>query len=260
MIKQRKTLVLDIETSPCIVMAWGFGEQRITKENLLKDWYVMSFSAKWLGDPPSKLIYMRAKGDNDLPLLKKLWELLNTADIVMTQNGKRFDEPKIKARMMLRGLKPYAPVEHFDTFLENKDKEFTSHSLDYMTERFNKKYKKLKHKKFPGMSLWKHCMGLKFTYHPLPAAEREMKVYNNHDVLSTEELYENTKVWATKKAPKIYELTDATSQCGSCGYTGNMRVGKSRNTSRYTITQNSCPECGSWQSAQKKKKSIDKAA
>lgn len=239
MIKQ-KTLVLDIETSGCVVLVWGLGKQYITKENLIEDWHILSFSAKWLGDPPSKMIYMETRSKNDKPLLSKLWELFNEADMVITQNGKNFDEPKIKARMMIMGLQPYKPFVHYDTFIENKDKEFTSHSLDYLTETFCHKYKKLKHKKFPGMSLWKECRANN------PKAWLEMKKYNNHDVFSTEELYLNTRGWSTKKAPPLFRDNDVTRQCAHCGEFRLVKRGVDRTTKKQ-FHRMQCQSCGKWQ-------------
>lgn len=62
-----------------------------------------------------------------------------------------------------------------------------------MTDKFCKKYKKLKHKKFPGHELWKECLkGNK-------EAWNEMRKYNIHDVLATEELYNVLKQWDFRK-------------------------------------------------------------
>lgn len=230
--------ILDIETSPLIVMAWRLGKQYLTPDSVLEDWYIMSFSAKRLNASPNKLIYMEAKDKNDLPLLKKLWEIFNEADVIITQNGKRFDEPKIKARMMLAGLTPYKPFEHYDTFLENNDKEFTSHSLAYLTDKFCKKYKKLKHKQFPGLSLWKECRKGN------PKAWEEMRKYNNYDVLSTEELYLNTRGWSTKKAPSVY-TGDPERRCGNCGaYKLEKRGFEMTTKKRYQRMH--CRGCGKW--------------
>src|ERR1044071_7162529 len=104
---ESKILIIDIETSPLITMVWKLGKQYVNSANMLEDWHIMAFSAKWLNDSVNKLIYMETRDKNDYPLLKKLWELFNEADIVVTQNGRSFDEPKIKARMMLHGFKPY---------------------------------------------------------------------------------------------------------------------------------------------------------
>jgi hypothetical protein len=55
-----------------------------------------------------------------------------------------------------------------------------------MTERFNHVYKKQDHKEFPGFDLWDKCMAGSVR------AWNCMKVYNQFDVLSMEELFVNT--------------------------------------------------------------------
>lgn len=237
--------IIDIETSPCIVMVWGMGKQYVNIDQLIEDWHIMSFSAKRLNAPASEMVYMETRTKNDKALLKKLWKIFNEADVVITQNGKKFDEPKIKARMMLAGFKPYKPFEHHDTYLQNTDKEFTSHSLAYLSEKFCVKYKKLKHKKFAGLSLWKACLGAKVVLHPNPEAWKEMKKYNIHDVLSDEELYLKTRGWSKQKAPTIFE--DVVGR--KCAYCGTFKLVidgyKIKGLRKYKYMQ--CSACGKYQ-------------
>lgn len=235
--------IIDIETSPLITMVWSLGQQYVSKDQLLEDWHIMAFSAKRLGAPANQLIYMETRNGNDLLLLKKLWEIFNEAKVVITQNGKKFDEPKIKARMMLAGLKPYKPFKHHDTYEQNKDKEFTSHSLDYLTDKFCTKYKKLSHKNYPGLSLWKECRKGN------PKAWAEMRKYNNWDVLSDEELYLNTRGWSKKSAPVVYS---GAGECPSCGSTTVKKEGWNM-TKMYKVQQMSCKNCGKWFSGKKEK-------
>lgn len=243
--------IIDIETSPCIFYAWGTGKQYITIEQLIEDWHIMSFTAKRLGAPAKDRIYMETRTKDDRRLLKKIWEIFNEADVVITQNGKKFDEPRIKARMMLAGFKPYKPFEHHDTYIQNTDKEFTSHTLAYMSEKFCKKYKKLKHKKFNGLSLWKECLGAKVVLHPNPKAWVEMKKYNIHDVLSDEELYLNTRGWSKQKAPTIVDDPEGR----KCAYCGEVKLiidsYKVKQRAKYAYMH--CTSCGKYQYGQKVK-------
>ncbi len=241
--------IVDIETSPCIVMVWEMGKQYVTVDQLIADWHIMAFSAKRLNAPASETIYMETRTKNDKDLLTKLWEIFNEADVIITQNGKKFDEPKIKARMMLTGFKPYKPFEHHDTYLQNNDKEFTSHSLAYLSEKFCTKYKKLKHKKFSGLSLWKECLGAKVTLHPNPEAWEEMKKYNIHDVLSDEELYLKTRGWSKQKAPTIFE-GDVGRKCSYCGEFKLVIDGyKMKQRVKYKYMH--CTSCGKYQMGEK---------
>ena len=212
---EKNIWILDIETSPLVVLVWRLGKQFVNPGQVIQDWHIMSFSAKRLGAPASSMVYMETRNGHDKALCKKLWQIFNEADVLITQNGVKFDEPMIRARMMLHGMQPYKPFKHHDTYKENIKAEFTSHSLAYLSSKFCKKYKKLKHKVFEGLSLWKECLGYKVSFNPNPKAWAEMRKYNNYDVLSDEELYLNTRGWSTKTAPSMYDGDDRV--CRYCG-------------------------------------------
>src|SRR5690606_2512370 len=92
---------------------------------------------------------------NDKELLRGIWNLLDEADIVITQNGKAFDVKKLNARFLLNGFQPPSSYRHIDTkILAKKTFALTSSKLEYMTSKLCTKYKKLSHKKYPGFSLW----------------------------------------------------------------------------------------------------------
>lgn len=195
----QKVLVLDIETSPLLVYVWNLKEQYVGLNQMVQDWHIMAWSAKWLDAPAKKIHYYdqrNLKAGDDLPILRPLWRLLNEADIVITQNGKAFDAKKINARFMLHGMKPPKNYQHLDTYLiAKKAASFTSHSLEYLSEHFCKKYKKRSHEKFAGLALWIECLkGNR-------AAWDEMKAYNIADTLATEELYKRIEPWVSQNMP-----------------------------------------------------------
>lgn len=245
--QKNRVLVIDIETSPLLAYVWSLKEQYIPPKQIKEDWHIMLWSAKWLGEPKSLVTYAAKNGD-DRSILKPLWKLLNEADTVITQNGKEFDAKKINARFMLQGFKPPKPYTHLDTYqIVKRVAGFTSNRLEYLTDKFCKTHKKTSHSKFAGISLWIECLkGNK-------KAWKEMKHYNIKDVLSTEELYLKIQSWAPESAPKVFELTDTESACGTCGYEGRMRQGRPRRAKLYWYRQNSCPKCGTWQTGAKLK-------
>lgn len=244
----QKTLILDIETSPILAYIWELGEQRVNLDQIHTDWFIMAWCAKWLGEPRHIYYDLRChKLGNDKPILLPLWDLLNEADIVITQNGEKFDSRKINARFMLHGMTPPKPYQHIDTYkLTNKVAAFTSHKLAYLTEKLCAHQQKITHGKFPGLKLWIECLkGNK-------EAWDEMKRYNVKDVLSTEELYLNVKAWAPESMPKVYPLAE-TGKCHTCGFEGAMRQGRDRIRKSGVYTQSMCPKCGAWQIAKQKK-------
>jgi DNA polymerase elongation subunit (family B) len=249
--KQLKALVLDIETSPIRAWVWGTRDQQISIPQIDRDSFVMAWSAKWVKDPASKIIYRDQRHArniaNDKPILQPLRELLDEAEIVITQNGQSFDGPRINARFMLQGIKPPSPYRHFDTYrLVRRVAQFTSNKLEYLTEHLNTKYKKLSHKKYPGFSLWTECMkGNMDAWH-------EMEKYNKHDVLSTTELFVNLRAWAPEYMPRIFVISDPSRECATCGKTKLQARGYAvTKTARFHRYQ--CTACGSWQRGEKVK-------
>lgn len=237
-----KVLFLDIETAPMLGYLWSLWQDSIALNQLESDWSILSFSAKWRGDPPSKIIYQDVSKQkdisNDLPLLKALWKLIDEADVVITQNGISFDKKKIFARFAIHGMKPPSPVKMVDTkVIAKRNFAFTSNRLEYLTDKLNKKYKKLKHEKFSGFELWRECMaGNK-------AAWAEMRKYNMYDVLALEELYEVLRPWDNSVNFALY-TEDNEPLCG-CGSSEFIRKGWAYTTAG-KYQRYKCSECGAW--------------
>lgn len=245
MTQPAKILIFDIETAPVLAYVWGLKDQNVAVNQIHRDWYVIAWAAKWYGDAPSKVIYRdqrKAKNiEDDRKILTDLWKLLDEADIVITQNGKNFDTPKLNARFIEHGMKPPSPYKHLDTYqIVRSAAKFTSNKLEYLTERLCTKYKKLKHEKFPGFSLWAECLKGNLT------AWNEMRRYNKHDVLATEELYTKIRAWAPQNAPRAFNVGHLTQQCPTCGVVGKLRP-KGYNYTRVSrFRKYVCNGCGSW--------------
>ncbi len=210
-----KILVFDIETAPITAYTWGLYDQNIGLNQIKSDWHLLAWAAKWYGDSPSKMIYMdnskREDIKDDGALVLGLWKLLNDADIVIAQNGDKFDIKKFNARAVIHGLEPVRHYKSTDTLKESRKVfSFTSHSLEYMSENLNKKYKKLKHSEYPGFELWKAILnGDKYAW-------TVMKKYCIHDVLATEELYQKIQSWIkTQNLANYFDDANIRCRCGS---------------------------------------------
>lgn len=187
-----KILTIDIETAPLLGACWSLWNNNIGLNQLERDWYILSYSAKWFHE--DEVIY-KDKSDSwdnedDQDLLNDIWLLLDEADIVISQNGKKFDEKKINSRFIISGMKPPSYYKSIDTCeIAKRHFGFTSNKLEYLSDKINKRYKKLKHGKFPGYEMWKECL------RGNQEAWAEMEEYNIHDVLATEELYTHLRPW-----------------------------------------------------------------
>jgi len=217
--KQPKILLLDIETAPILASIWGIHDQEIPLNMIKSDCHLLSFAAKWVGT--KKIIYMdQSKEKNiedDSKLLKELWKLLDEADVVVGHNVKSFDTKKIQARFLLNDMQPPSSFKQIDTLnIARRHFGFTSNKLEFLSSKLNKKYKKLKHTKFPGFELWKECLaGNK-------AAWKEMRKYNSYDVLALEELYHKLLPWDNSVNFNLYSDEEETvCSCGSKKYRKN---------------------------------------
>ena len=199
-----KVLLIDIETSPILGAVWGLFNNNLSLNQIEKDWYILSFAAKWLDEDEVFYKDKRDTWDNedDLELLEDIHKLLSEADWVIAQNGVKFDVKKINARFVLNGMKPPSSYKVIDTMLIAKECfGFTSNKLEYMTDKLCKKYKKLKHVKFAGFDLWKQCLKGN------PEAWDEMELYNKYDILSLEELFWVLQPWS-RKLPNVNHYHD----------------------------------------------------
>lgn len=242
-------LVYDLETSPILGWVWGLWENNLALNQIEKDWEILSFSAKWYQDPVTKevygphnnVIYMDQRHNkeiiNDKKMLKKLWELVNDSDIVLTQNGVSFDNKKLAAKFLEAGLTPPSPSRQIDTKkIMSSAFALTSNKLEYATEKFNVKFKKIKNS---GFTLWTRCMKGELK------AWKEMEKYNKYDIYSLEELHHKLAPW--NKNPidfSMYSKKDDRPFC-FCGSSNLQKRGYSVNTTGKFVRYQ-CQDCGSW--------------
>lgn len=238
---QPKILVLDIETLPMIVYSWDLFPERIGLEQIIEDWSVASWAAKWLGE--SEVFYMDVRGNplkdirNDKAILQGMWKLIDEADIVVTQNGKAFDIKKLNARFLKHKMKPTTTFRHYDTKeIAKRYFKFTSNRLAYMTEEFNTLYKKLEHANFPGFKLWLECMAGNMK------AWNEMEEYNKHDVLSLEEFFLLVLPWDKTINWNVFH--DELKNICSCGSEKFSHHKKEKTTNLGAYSRMVCDVCG----------------
>lgn len=209
-----RILLIDIETMPIIAHVWSLWDNNVALNQIQQDWSILSWSAKWLDDPSSKIMYAdqrNAKNINDdKALLKKVHSLMDEADIIVGQNSKRFDVKKLNARFIMNGYQPPSKYQQIDTMLiAKKHFAFTSNKLEYLSNNLGVKHKKLKTKKFPGHVLWSECMKGNLE------AFKEMEAYNKQDVLALEDIYKKLVPWDNSVNLNVYSQGDQVCTCGN---------------------------------------------
>jgi hypothetical protein len=194
-------MLFDIETLPIIGNFWDTGKQYLGYQNILEDWVVLSWSAKSLfsshieGDiltpeeiarRNSQIFIPEPKTHNaDERIVRRIWKYLDEADVVITQNGIKFDVRKLNARFLYYRLPPPRPFHHIDT-LKAAQAAFasSSHRLGYMTEWLG-----LTRKLDTDYELWQRAQIGE------PAALQEMYDYGLNDTGILEEYYTTIRSW-----------------------------------------------------------------
>ena len=204
-----RILLFDIETSLMKVFVWGLYKQRIPHHNIIDDWYILSWSAKWLYDDNimSDIVTPKeSKNRDDKRVVKSMHSLLEKADIVIAHNGDRFDLRKLNWRFINNGINPPTPYKTIDT-LKVSRREFaaSSHKLDFLTKNF-----KLHTKLSTDFKLWVDCMsGDK-------SRLNEMERYNKQDVAALEDFYLIIRPYM-KNHPNLGVIMDIGDVCSTCG-------------------------------------------
>lgn len=235
-----KVLIIDVETAPILAYVWKLWDNNVALNQIKSDWHLLSWSAKWLGDPPEKTMYQDQRNvkniEDDSKILKSVWKLIDEADVLITQNGVSFDTKKLNARFILNKMPPPSHYRNIDTLkIAKKHFKFTSNKLEYMTDKLCVKYKKLKHNKYSGFELWKECLAGNME------AWEEMEKYNRYDVLSLEELYHRLIPWDNSIDFNVYnDSEEYVCKCGSKSF--KKRGFFYTNLGKYQ--QFSCNKCG----------------
>jgi hypothetical protein len=214
-----RILLLDIETAPIEVFAWDLHKQRIQPSNVIKDTFIISWSAKFLFSAEvysGVVTSSEAKSRDDKRIVSGLWKFLDACDIAVGHNLRGFDIKKINSRFIINGFPPPSQYETIDTLLIARSVfGFTSNSLDYVNKILG-----LEVKKTTGFDLWKRCiLGEQ-------QALDEMQSYNVNDVNILEELYVKLRPWI-RLHPNMGLYVDTTEPvCRNCGSTKLTFTGK----------------------------------
>ena len=179
-----KILLLDIETTPMQVYAWGLWDQNIGIDQIIKSSEILCFGARWMGQ--KKVIFKSSFHDGKENMLEELHSLMEEADVLVGWNSAAFDHKHINREFLEAGMTPPSPTKDLDLMSVVKSNFlFPSNKLDYVAQKLGVGAK-VKHS---GFSLWIICMeGDK-------KAWEEMKKYQIQDVNLLVDLYDILNPW-----------------------------------------------------------------
>lgn len=205
-----KILIFDIETSPLRAYSWGLWQQNIYLDQILTDWFVISWAAKWLGEDNVMSEVLTSEEiieEDDSRIVSLLWSLFDEASIVIAHNAAKFDVPKMSARFLVHGLMPPSSYKQIDTLQAARSNfNFTSNKLEALARLFN-----FRGKDNTSFTLWAECMKGN------PAALKEMQEYNEQDVSLLEKVYIKLRPYI-KGHPNVTLYEDSSDiKCPHCG-------------------------------------------
>lgn len=200
-----KILLLDIETTPMQVYAWGLWDQNISIDQIIKTTEMLCFGARWLGE--KKVVFKSVHHDGKQAMLEELHKLMSEADLLVGWNSAAFDHKHINREFLEAGMVPPSPVKDLDLMSVTKANFlFPSNKLDYVAQKLGVGAK-VKHS---GFSLWIKCM------EGDEKAWAEMKKYQIQDVNLLVDLYDKLLPWfvgaggrATAKEKQAISTTEA---------------------------------------------------
>lgn len=229
-----RILVVDIETSPNIVLAWDsqlrYGN--IGPHQIQEPTRMLCFAAKWVGEDET-FIFSEWGDGRDL-MLAAAWDLLHEADIVVHFNGKSFDTPHLNRELAEAGLLPPSPFKQVDLcHVARKMFRFPSNKLDYVSQALDLDGKM----ETGGFGLWVRVL------EGDREAQNRMADYNERDTVLTEELFERLRPWIPNLPNlNIYSGDDACPGCGSSNVTQDgWAYTPLSKFKRYV-----CQDCGLW--------------
>jgi predicted RNA-binding Zn-ribbon protein involved in translation (DUF1610 family) len=234
--KQPKVLLIDIETTPLQVHCWGTWKQRIGYEQVINDWFMLSYSAKWLFDSKmysSVLTPTEALNKDDSRIARELWKLFDQADVLVGHNINGFDLPKAQTRFLMNKLAPPSPFRVIDTLkVAQQNFRFASNKLDYIGQLLLNDRKI--HTEY---QLWLRCL------EGDAKSLQDMLTYNRKDVLLLEEAYVFLRPYIKSHPNMAIYQESIEPSCPNCGSANIDECGYyATSVNRYLAFR--CKDCG----------------
>jgi DNA polymerase III epsilon subunit-like protein len=237
---EAKILILDIETAPINAFVWDVWQQNVSGNQIISDWFCLTWAAKWLFDKKvysDRLTEKEAKKQDDKRIIKSIWALVNEADIVIAHNGEKFDLPRLNTRFLIHRLNPPLPYQQIDTLKHIRRNFAFSHNKLDEVNRILQLPRKMEHE---GMPLWVKC------FKGEEQSLKKMLAYNIDDVKILEETYLRIRSWI-KPHPNVglHILDEGQSRCPTCGHNDMQNQDKDYHTTANVFELLRCGNCNS---------------
>lgn len=239
--KGPKMLYLDLETTTNQQIIENYGLKlwytRMSAASIARDWSILCASWKWVSGGKDKKVHnICVDSDdvfNDEAVVRKVWELINEASIVIGHNMAAFDLKKFNARAVYYGLPPTSPVVVIDTLkIARQNFAFTSNKLAYLA-------------KFLGCDAKDTAPDWSAIIAGDAKELKRMVKYCNQDIVTGVEVYDRLKAW-DKNHPNLnaYKEPSDKPACPVCGESEMAKNGTYTRKNGDRVQTYSCRGCG----------------
>lgn len=232
-----KVLFWDIETSPSVYATFGIWNQNLGKGGLLRQGGLLSHAWAWNDGQvySSVLTPEEAIAGDHSRIVHEMWALLDNADVVVAQNGVRFDIRKANAEFIKLGLPPPSPYKVYDTLrVAKKYFFFDRNDLDSLCDVLKVPYRKVKNE---GMPLWVKCI------QGDQEALNQMQEYNVGDIPTLRAVFKKLLPW-DNQGVNFALMGENLNGCPNCGENSLESTGKFTYTNARKYDHYRCKHCG----------------
>ncbi len=208
-----KILVIDMARLCGLARVWDQKTNFVPATNFVRLPSTLCFASKWYG---SKTVEFHAAWDDYDAMVRRSWELYDQANLVVTYNGRRFDNAHFRGDWLQAGLAPPSPWKDVDLYQSNRF-GFTSRSLNHLCDILGLDVKSGKY----SMDMAEACIEGDVK------AQATMRRYNVGDVKITEQAYDRLRGYLPSH-PHIGEIVEDERRCNQCGSVNLERNGVTR--------------------------------
>lgn len=241
---------IDIETAPMEAYAWQPKVEYIGHEMVEQCTTVICASFR---HPKTKQIQTLAVSPKSVKTVRNDREVCNNIHrlltycgennvVIVSQNGDRFDLPKLRARFIFYRFKPLPPLITVDTLKQARAiGGFDYKRLDFL-DKFLHGQGKVETRGWP---MWRDIVSTHSTESKRRKALKEMIGYCEGDILALERVYETLKPYM-KNHPNVNLWKRTYDHCPSCGENGLRYATKPHFNKTRVYRRMSCKYCGKW--------------
>jgi len=241
-----KILLFDIETAPSKAYIWNMWQENTNREKLIRDGFMLTYAAKWLNSDEIMVDALtfydeyKVNPENDYHIVKSLYNLINSADIIIAHNGNKFDMKVLRTRLLYHDFKPLSQTKQIDTLIMARSLfKFPSNKLDSIGDYLGIG-RKVHH---DGFSLWRGCDEGNID------SWSKMIEYNEGDVDLLEKIYLKMRAW-DKRHPNVAMFAKKGKRCTVCG-SENITERNFASTAISLFESYQCDDCGHWNRGRK---------